>query len=258
MSKRLVDKVCLITGGNSGIGLATAREFIKEGADVMITGRDAQTLAIAAEELGPKCTAVLCDVTSAEDLQKVRDAIVARYGRLDVLFANAGIGRASPLGKTSEATYHEIFDANVKGVFFTVQTMVDLMPDGGSIVLNASTAPITSAPGSSLYGASKAAVAAFARSLSADLCLRNIRVNSVSPGPIDTPVWQRTGAPPELLKAALSRIAKSVPLGRLGRAEEIAKAVLFLASDDSSFLLGANIIADGGAAGIPGAAPAYR
>jgi len=255
VSKRLVDKVCSITGGNSGIGLATAREFIKEGADVMITGRDADTLAMAAEELGPKCTAIRCDVTSAEDLQKVRDAIVAKYGRLDVLFANAGIGRASPLGKTSEATYHEIFDANVKGVFFTVQTVLDLIPDGGSIVLNASTAPITSAPGSSLYGASKAALA---RSLSADLSLRNIRVNSVSPGPIDTPVWQRTGAPPELLKAALSRIAKSVPLGRLGRAEEIAKVVLFLASDDSSFLLGANIIADGGAAGIPGAAPVYR
>jgi NAD(P)-dependent dehydrogenase (short-subunit alcohol dehydrogenase family) len=255
---RLKDKKALITGGNSGIGLATAKAFIDEGAHVIITGRDPDSLQKAETTLGSRAAKFEGDVSVPGDIERLGSFVASRFGGLDIIFANAGVGGPSPLGGTTVDMYRQIFDTNVAGVFFCIQEMAPLMRSGGSIILNASIAPKTAAPSSTLYAASKAAVRTMARSLSSEFCLRGVRVNAVSPGPIQTPIWERTVAPQAYKEAYQRRLTRGIPVGRLGRAEEVAQVVVFLASDESSFMLGSEIVVDGGVSQVVGAAPAFR
>jgi len=251
---RLEGKIAVITGGNSGIGLATAKLFAQEGATVIITGRDQLTLDQATQEIGPGTLAVKSDVSQLEDLDRLFSQIKTQFGGLDILFANAGIFKNLPLADTTEAIYNELFDINVKGVFFTIQKAVPLLRDGSTIVINASTVSHVGIVGNSLYAASKAAVRQMARNLSNELASRQIRVNVVSPGYTQTPIYQRAGIPLDQMDAAMVHMSGEVPLRRFGQSEEVAKAVLFLASDDSSYVVGEEILVDGGYStiGVPG------
>ncbi len=246
MAGKLEGKVAVVTGGNSGIGLATAKEFAREGARVVITGRDAGTLAEAAREIGGGVLALRSDASSLADIDELFDAVGERYGRVDVLFVNAGIAQFAPLEETTEEFFDRTMDINFKGAYFTVKKALPLLADGASVILNASVVAHVGFPNSSVYSASKAALLSLVRTLSADLAGRGIRVNAVSPGPIETPIFGRMGLPEE----AKQGFSEQVPLKRLGRPEEIAKTVLFLASSDSSFLVGTEIIADGGVIGL--------
>src|SRR5438128_6415748 len=245
---KLEGKIALVTGGNSGIGLATAKQFVNEGAYVFITGR--RDLAAAVKEIGRNVTGVQGDVSNLGDLDRLFAQIKREKGALDIVFANAGIATYAPFGKITEEHYDSIFDINVKGLLFTVQKALPLMPDGASIILNASIVASKGLPANSVYSATKAAVRAFARTWTTDLTDRRIRVNAVSPGQIDTPglndLVASTGAGEQRLKT-LSTI---VPLGRLGTPDEIAKAVVFLASDDASFITGTELFVDGGFAQV--------
>lgn len=243
---KLTGKVAVITGGNSGIGLATAKEFAEQGAQVVISGRDQKTLDRAATDLGPDVLAVRADVAQLADIDRLYSAVSVRFGRIDVLFANAGIGKFSPFEAVTEEFYDTILAVNLKGAFFTIQKALPLLSDGASIVLNTSINAHIGMPNSSVYAASKAALLSLARTLSAELVGRNIRVNAVSPGPVTTPIFDRLGLPPEVLEQTRQGILSQIPMKRFGRPEEIAKTVLFLASSDSSFLLGTEIVADGG------------
>ncbi|WP_064682295.1 SDR family oxidoreductase [Rhizobium bangladeshense] len=242
----LQGKTALITGGSSGIGLAAAQMLRDNGARIAITGRSRQKLDEAAAALGGDVLAIAADVSSLADLARVRTETEAAFGSLDILFANAGAALATPLATTDEATYHNIMDVNVKGVFFTVQAVLPLMRDGGSIVLNTSWLNQVGTPGRAILSASKAAVRSFARTMSAELLDRRIRVNAVSPGSIETPIHRGRDQSAEEFRAYAERVGSQVPLGRMGRPEEIAAAVLFLASDASSYMLGAEIVVDGG------------
>jgi NAD(P)-dependent dehydrogenase (short-subunit alcohol dehydrogenase family) len=255
---RLKDKKALITGGNSGIGLATAKAFIDEGAHVIITGRNPDSLHEAETTLGSRAAAFEGDVSVPADIERLGSFVASKFGELDIIFANAGVAGASPLGGTTVDIYRQIFDTNVAGVFFCVQKIAPLMRSGGSIILNASIAPKTARPATTLYAASKAAVRSMAQCLSSELCLRGIRVNAVSPGPIQTPIWSRTAAPQAFMEAIQRQVTRAIPVGRLGRAEEVAQVVVFLASDESSFMLGSEIVVDGGVSQVVGAAPAFR
>jgi len=246
MAGKLEGKVAVVTGGNSGIGLATAREFAREGARVVITGRDARTLAEAAREIGGEVLALRSDAASLADIDGLFDAVGERYGRVDVLFVNAGVAQFAPVEETTEELFDQIMDINFKGAYFTVKKALPLLADGASVILNASVVAHVGFPNSSVYSASKAALLSLVRTLSADLAGRRIRVNAVSPGPVETPIFGRMGLPEEAQRA----FGEQVPLKRLGRPEEIAKTVLFLAGPDSSFLLGTEIIADGGVIGL--------
>jgi NAD(P)-dependent dehydrogenase (short-subunit alcohol dehydrogenase family) len=244
---KLDGKVAVITGGNSGIGLATAKEFVAQGAQVVISGRDQKTLDEAAKELDGKLLAVRADVAKLADIDKLFGAVKTKFGRIDVLFVNAGVGKFVPIEAMSEEIYDSIVDINLKGAFFTVQKALPLLADGASIVLNTSIAAHIGRPiGTSVYSASKAALLSLARTLSAELVGRNIRVNAISPGPVTTPIFGRLGLPAEALAQLRQDVESQVPMKRFGRPEEIAKAALFLASSDSSFLLGSEIVADGG------------
>lgn len=243
---RLEGKVAVITGGNSGIGLATAREFRREGARVVITGRDARTLAEAARELGGEVLALRSDSASLADIDALFAAVKERFGRVDVLFVNAGVARFAPLEETDEGLFDQTMNINFKGAYFTVQKALPLLGDGASVILNASVVAHVGFPNSSVYSASKAALLSLARTLSADLVGRGIRVNAVSPGPVETPIFGRMG----IAEEATEGLREQVPLKRLGRPEEIAKAVLFLATPDSSFLVGTEIVVDGGVSGF--------
>jgi NAD(P)-dependent dehydrogenase (short-subunit alcohol dehydrogenase family) len=243
---KLKGKVAVITGGNSGIGLATAKEFVAQGASVVISGRDQKTLEDAAAELKHDVLAVRADVAQLEDIDKLFARVRAKFGRVDVLFVNAGIGKFAPLEAVTEELYDSIIDINLKGAFFTIQKALPLLADGASIVLNTSINAHIGMPNSSVYAASKAALLSLARTLSAELVGRNIRVNAISPGPVTTPIFGRLGLPAEVLEQTRQSIVSQVPMKRFGRPEEIAKTALFLASSDSSFLLGSEIIADGG------------
>ena len=249
MSK-LEGKIALVTGGNSGIGLATAREFVSEGADVFITGRREPELAAAVKEIGKNVTAVQGDVSDLADLDRLFDQIRRGKGKLDIVFANAGVARYAKLGTITEEFYNSIFDINVKGLLFTVQKALPLMPDGASIILNASIVGSKGLPMNSVYSATKAAVRSFARTWTADLRDRRIRVNAVSPGSIDTPGFSDLLASTETGQQRLKMIQSVVPLGRLGTPAEIAKAVVFLASDDSSYITGTELFVDGGFAQV--------
>ncbi len=255
---KLDGKLALITGGTSGIGFATAKAFIAEGAHVAITGRDAGRLEVATQELGGETFALRADVSDLNQLDELYRTLEDRFGALDIIFANAGIVKEAGLDDTIEEVFDEIFDINVKGVFFTVQKAIPMLRNDASVILNASIAPSVGSPGSAVYAASKAAVRAFARNFSASLAPRGIRVNVVSPGPIATRVWVPSGIKPEDLKAAHQRERQKIPLGRFGTPEEVAQVVVFLASSDSSFMLGAEIVIDGGKSGLPAGASVYR
>jgi NAD(P)-dependent dehydrogenase (short-subunit alcohol dehydrogenase family) len=247
---KLEGKIALVTGGNSGIGLATAKQFVNEGAYVFITGRRDAELAAAVKEIGRNVSAVRGDVSKLSDLDSLFAQIKREKGKLDVVFANAGVAKYAPLGKISEEFYDSIFDINVKGLLFTVQKALALMSDGGSIILNASIVASKGFSANSVYSATKAAVRSFARTWTTDLKDRRIRVNAVSPGSIDTPGLNDLLASSETGQQRLNMISNSVPLGRLGKPDEIAKAVVFLASDDSSYIAGTELFVDGGFAQV--------
>jgi NAD(P)-dependent dehydrogenase (short-subunit alcohol dehydrogenase family) len=249
--KRLDGKIAVITGGSSGIGLATAQRFVDEGAYVFITGRRQSELDVAAKQIGKKVTCVQGDVSNQNDLDRLYETVKQQKGRIDILFANAGVTEFAPLGRITETLFDKIFNVNVKGVLFTVQKALPLFQDsGGSIILNASIGGSKGYEGFSIFGATKAAIRSFARSWTADLKHRKIRVNAVSPGPIDTPMFRSAGRNEEEAEQVKKYIARTIPLGRIGYAKEIASAVSFLASDDSSFITGIELFVDGGIAQI--------
>ncbi|HVX74964.1 MAG TPA: SDR family oxidoreductase [Bradyrhizobium sp.] len=255
---RLADKTAFITGGNSGIGLATARLFVKEGAKVAITGRNRTTLEAAAEELGPNALAVVADANDVAATEAAVKQAVEKFGKLDVVFANAGIPGNTPLGATTLAAFESVIRTNLTSVFFTVQAAVPYLNDGASIILNGSVISVLGNPGYSAYAATKAGVRSMARVMASELSPRAIRVNVISPGAARTPIWNGAAPTPEAFAALDKRISRSIPLGRLGEAEEVARTALFLASDDASNIQAAEIFVDGGATGSPAGAPIYR
>lgn len=248
--KKLVGKIAVITGGSSGIGLATAKRFVEEGAHVVITGRREKELKEAAAFIGRNVTTVAGDVSRLEDLDRLYAVVKEKHGHIDVLFANAGWGEVAPLETATETHFDQTFDLNVKGTFFTAQKALPLFKDGGSIILNSSVSNVMGLPSFTVYAASKAAVRSFARGWTMELKGRKIRVNTISPGPIETPALEKTGLTPEQVKQAAAQWASEIPLGRRGKPEEIAAAVVFLASDESSFITGVDLAVDGGLAQV--------
>ena len=246
MSKKLEGKIALVTGGSSGIGLATAQRFVEEGAYVFITGRRQPELDAAVTLIGRNVTAIQADASKLEDIDRLYSVIEKEKGRLDIVFANAGGGSFAPLGSITEEQYDQTFNTNVKGLLFTVQKALPLLPDGATIVLNASVVSIKGAPAFSVYAATKAAVRSFARGWANDLSARKIRVNVVSPGVVPTPAYNHLGLNEDQLEGFISSQVAVIPLGRVGTPDEIAKAVVFLASDDSSFVNGVELFVDGG------------
>lgn len=247
---KLDGKIALVTGGNSGIGLATAKRFVSEGAYVFVTGRRDAELSAAVREIGENVTGIRGDVSSLNDLDRLFAQITREKAKLDIVFANAGVAKFASLGEITEAIYDSMFDINVKGLLFTVQKALPLLADGASIILNASIVGSKGFSSNSVYSATKAAVRSFARTWTTDLKSRRIRVNAVSPGSTDTPGLSDLLASSSVGEERRKSIAGSVPLGRLGTADEIAKAVVFLASDDSSYITGVELFVDGGFAQV--------
>jgi NAD(P)-dependent dehydrogenase (short-subunit alcohol dehydrogenase family) len=251
MTSKLAGKIAVITGGSSGIGLATAKQFVNEGAYVFITGRRKNELDEAVKEIGHDVTGVQSDVSQPADLDKLYAAVQEQKGKLDIVFANAGIGEFAPLGQITEDHFDKQFNVNVKGLLFTVQKALPLLQPGGSIVLNASIVSITGSPAFSVYSATKAAVRSFARTWCVDLKERKIRVNAISPGVVPTPGYNTSlGMTQQQVDQFVEASIGNVPLGRPGTTDEIAKAVSFLASDDSSYVNGIELFVDGGLAQI--------
>jgi NAD(P)-dependent dehydrogenase (short-subunit alcohol dehydrogenase family) len=250
MLHKLSGKVALVTGGTSGIGLATAKRFVAEGAYVFITGRRQPELDAAVNEIGKSVTGIQSDVSNLADLDRLYAMIEQEQGHLDVVFANAGVGQPIPLGAITEEHFDKTFNINVKGLLFTVQKALPLMPEGAAIILNASTHSIKGIPAFSVYSATKAAVRSFAPTWTLDLKDRQIRVNTISPGVTPTPGYDQFGFSEEQAKEFVESQAKNIPLGRVGTPDEIAKAIVFLASDDSSFVNGIELFVDGGMAQI--------
>ena len=240
--KRLEGKVAVVTGGNSGIGLATAKRFQDEGARVAISGRSQKTLDEAGKALGPDALAVQADVSKLPDADKLFAAVAKKFGKIDVLFVNAGVGTFAPADAVTEADYDEQFDINTKGAYFTIQKALPHLNDGAAIILNTSVASHKGIANGTVYAATKAAMRSLTRSFAAELVGRNIRVNAVAPGPIETPIFGRNGIP----KEALQEFVKGVPMKRAGTSEEVAGAVAFLASSDSSYITGVELDVDGG------------
>src|SRR6266487_6561219 len=247
---KLDGKIALVTGGNSGIGLATAKQFVNEGAYVYISGRRDTELAAAVKEIGRNVTGIQGDVSNLGDLDRLFAQIKQEKGKLDIVFANAGVAKFAALGAITEELYDWTFDINVKGLLFTVQKALPLLPDGASIILNSSVVASKGLPINSVYSATKAAIRSFARTWTTDLKDRRIRVNAVSPGSIDTPGLNGLVGSSETGQQRLKNISNNVPLGRLGTADEIAKAVVFLASNDASFVTGTELFVDGGFAQV--------
>lgn len=239
-------KIAVITGGNSGIGLATAQELRSHGAQVAILGRDPDSLAQAQQTLGEGTLAVQGDVASLADLDRFYAAVSERFGRVDVLFVNAGVAKMGPIGDFGEMDFDAVMNINFKGAYFSIQKALPLFVNGGTIVLNTSINATIGMPTTSVYAASKAALSSLVRTLSAELLSRGIRVNAVSPGPTSTPLYGRLGLPGADLQGFAEGVQQQIPLGRFGTSEEIAKAVTFLASSDSSFIVGTELVADGG------------
>jgi NAD(P)-dependent dehydrogenase (short-subunit alcohol dehydrogenase family) len=249
---KLDGKIALVTGGSTGIGFATAQQFIAEGAaHVFITGRRQEALDEAVKKLGGKnVTAVQGDTSNLADIDKLYDVIKKQKGHLDIIFANAGGGEFAPLGSITEKHFDDTFNINVKGVLFTIQKALPIFKDGGSIILNASIVSVKGTPAFSVYSATKAAIRSFARTWTVDLKERKIRVNALSPGAIDTPGLRGLGTNEEESKLFLDTLAASAPMNRIGTPDEIAKAAVFLASDDSSYITGIELFVDGGTAQI--------
>ena len=250
MENKLEGKIAVITGGNSGIGLATAKRLVSDGAHVFITGRRQNELDVVISEIGKNVSGIQGDVSNLADLDRLYTNVKDQKGRLDILFANAGIGGFVALGEISEEHFDKIFGVNVKGLLFTVQKALPLFQDGGSIILTASTAASKGIEALSVYSATKAAVRSFARTWTIDLKARKIRVNAISPGPIDTPIFNGLNQSKEEIEQLKKSLITSVPMGRMGNTDEIAKAVSFLASDESSFVTGIDLCVDGGRAQI--------
>ena len=255
---RLAGKKAFITGGNSGIGLATARLFIAEGARVAITGRSKETLDAAALELGPSLLALQADIHDPSSIERAMAAAVKAFGNLDVVFANAGIGGGTPLGQTELARFEDILRTNVSGVFFTVQSALRHLNERASIILNGSVHGVLGIPGYSAYAASKGAVRSMTRVLASELAARGIRVNQVTPGATRTPIWGPSARQAGSMEALEEALAAGIPLGHMSEAEDVARAALFLASDDSSSITAEEIVVDGGTIGAPFGAPVYR
>lgn len=244
--KRLEGKVAVVTGGNSGIGLATAKRFQEEGARVVILGRSRKTLDEAVKTIGNGVVAVQGDVAQLADVDKLYTEVSQKLGRIDVLFVNAGVAKFVPFAETSESTYDEQFDVNIKGAYFTIQKALPLLNDGASIILNTSVVDQKGTAGASAYAATKAALRSLARTTAAELVGRGIRVNTVAPGPIVTPIFGRSGLPKEAVDEFAKEIVAQVPMKRFGQPEEVAGAVAFLASQDASYITGVEINVDGG------------
>jgi NAD(P)-dependent dehydrogenase (short-subunit alcohol dehydrogenase family) len=244
--KRFAGKVAVVTGGNSGIGLATAKRLHDEGAKVAISGRSQKTLDEAVKTIGADVVAVKSDVARLDDLTRLYETVTTRLGKIDILFVNAGVGKFAPLENVNEEHYDELFDINAKGAYFTIQKALPYLNDGASVILNSSIADAQGIATSSVYSATKAALRSFARTVAAELVARNIRVNTVAPGPIATPILSRTGLPKESVDEFLKKIVSKVPMKRLGQPEEVAGVVAFLASQDASYITGVEINVDGG------------
>lgn len=243
---KLDNKIAVVTGGSSGIGLATAKRFITDGAEVVITGRNEQALDNAVTELGHRATGIYGDVSNLKDLDRLFTHLNNLYGRIDVLFANVGIAPLLPVETVTEEHFDTLFDTNVRGLFFTVQKALPLLSEGSSVILNASVVAQSGLPNTSIYSATKAAVRSLGRTLAAELSPRGIRVNVVSPGLIETPFWDKVGLSKDAVEAFGAQIVQQTPLNRPGKPEEIAATAAFLASDDSSFFTGADLVVDGG------------
>ena len=244
--KTLQGKIALVTGGNSGIGLATVKTFLANGARVVFSGRDFKTLAALSAELGPDVLAVQADVTKLSDLDELMVRAHAAFGKLDILFVNAGIVGGGSIATNSEEIFDQVIDTNFKGAYFTIQKALPFLNDGASIIINGSVNALMGGANSSLYAASKAAVHSLARTLSSEFVERGIRVNTITIGPTETPILGRGGASEEIVQQLKNSLANNLPIKRMGRPEEIANVALFLASDQSSFVLGSEIAADGG------------
>ena len=244
--KRLEGKVAVVTGGNSGIGLATAKRFQEEGARVAIAGRGKKTLDEAVKTIGNGVVAVQADVAKLADVDKLYAEVSKKLGKIDVLFVNAGVAKFAPFAETSESLYDEQFDINTKGAYFTIQKAIPFLNDGASIILNTSVVDDLGSPNTSAYAATKAALRSFARTAAAELVGRGIRVNTVAPGPIVTPIFGRTGLPQEAIDDFAKGVLTQVPMKRFGQPEEVAGAVAFLASQDASYITGVEINVDGG------------
>jgi NAD(P)-dependent dehydrogenase (short-subunit alcohol dehydrogenase family) len=247
---KLEGKVAVVTGGNSGIGLATAKRLQQEGAKVAISGRSKKTLDEAVKTIGNGVVAIQADVAKLADLEKLYAEVSTKLGKIDVLFVNAGVAKFAPLAETSESTYDEQFDINIKGAYFTIQKALPLLNDGASIILNTSVAGIKGNAWTSAYSATKAALRSLARTAAAELVERGIRVNAVAPGPIETPIFGRTGLPQQAIDEWAKQVLEKVPMKRFGQPEEVAATVAFLASQDASYITGVEINVDGGAGQI--------
>jgi NAD(P)-dependent dehydrogenase (short-subunit alcohol dehydrogenase family) len=244
--KRLEGKVAVVTGGNSGIGLATAKRLQEEGARVAISGRNKKTLEEAVKTIGNGVLPLQADVAKLEDVDKLYAEVAQQLGKIDVLFVNAGVAKFAPFAQTSEGLYDEQFDINIKGAYFTIQKALPLLNDGASIILNTSVVDQKGAAGTSAYAATKAALRSLARTTAAELAERGIRVNTVAPGPIVTPIFEKTGLPKEALDQFAKDAVTKIPMKRFGQPEEVAGVVAFLASQDASYITGVEINVDGG------------
>ena len=248
MARKLENKVAVITGGNSGIGLSTAKLFQAEGARVVITGRRQDVVDSAVKEIGGDSVGFTSDASKLDDIVTLYEKVKERFGKIDVLFLNAGIAKFGPFTSVDEAAFDAMLNINLKGLFFNVQKALPLLNEGASVIFTTSIADQKGFPDTSVYSATKAAVRSLARTLSAELLDKKIRVNAIAPGPIDTPIFEKLGVPAEAVGEVKEGFASTVPMKRMGSPDEIARAALFLASDDSSFVLGVELVVDGGVA----------